>query len=178
MSDDFLGIVAETKENLNKALKRASVDVAVELQKDFNMSLNQFYDAYHPRRYKRTYSTYKASSGNDASGHFVNPRKLITGGDGSYTITLTVDGGRVPEGAYAKEHPTGKNLSATDIFYRVWDEGIHGFTEDEIDAFYKEQLHWTIPPKTTPPDVVMDQRFAKTGSGEHLGSIVSKYLKI
>lgn len=178
MAIDLLGIADEIKADVNQALKKAAVDAAVEMQKAFNLSINQFYDAYHPNKYRRTYSTYKASSGNDSSGHFADPKSMISGGDGSYTVTLSVDGGRIPAVAYAKKKPTGQNLSATEIFSRVWYEGIHGFTEDELDAFYKETLHWTIPPQTTPPDVDMDSRFSKISSIGNLDKLVSKYLKL
>lgn len=183
MAADLLDIAREVKKKTDKALKKAAIEVAGEMQRDFNMSLNQFYDAYHQKQYRRTYSTYKASSGNDAAGHFTDPKKMVTGGDGTYIVTLTVDGGRLPANAYPSNtglnKEGGDKISASEIFTRVWDEGIHGFTAFEIPDFYKYYVGWTIPPQTTPtPDTVMNERFGRTSSGGHLDSIVSKYLKL
>ena len=181
MSSDFMAIGREIKKKLNVALKKAANDVAVEMQKDFNLSMNQFYYDYKPRRYKRTHSTFLASSGNDSAGHFADPSSMVSGGDGTYTVELIVDGSRIPEGAYPSKtglkKEGGPGISAAEIFSRVWDQGIHGFTWGEVPDYYIYYRNWTIPPKTTPPDEIMAVRFGHTSSGEHLNSIVSKYLK-
>lgn len=178
-------------EILEKAVEATAEDVALEVEKAYEEVIELFYKSYTPRnngpyRYKRTKSTFYGSSGYDtlySSNNIYRENDIyITGIDVS------------PE--FMRNNPLGYNPYRADlnspawVFWRTFDQGIHGFTAEEAKQWSKKthiNRHGMVSkfkmPKRIPtkmkesPKVLMDKKFKEISSIENLNKIFNKNFK-
>lgn len=115
--------VDKIKKNLDNAIQETGKEVSEEIKRSFVSAVRDFYAAYKPLSYSRTYSTYEASS--SASGI---PSYKRTG-ECSCEAGIVVDSKYMGE-PYHKNH--GWDPSASFIFDRTWNKGIHGFNKKTV----------------------------------------------
>ena len=179
-------ILEEVKEKADKACQMVAKETGDEIQDAYNESVENFYSAYSPSVYKRTESTYKASTGRHG-------RRWWRMGEMHYKFGIKVDPGLMGEPYNVGNHGWAKHGVATAafVFGRTWDQGIHGFTRDYFmmmnsfreqyddpwiiskkDEFFKNGKRrgavgfWefrrkqgrALPTNSTPPSIIMDRK--------------------
>ena len=156
--------MAKTSKKFNKAVKKiqqdwidnAAVRFGEVMTKLYKRAIDQFYDDYTPRVYKRTHQTYATGIRGEYPYNEYSAQKVdiktIDGGNGR-RITLTIDSARIPPDTYA-------NKDQDWVFGRTFLEGIHGFTQkDEFTKNIKEHYPKAHIPKKmkTPPAVLLNK---------------------
>lgn len=107
MNKDLKKFVKDFKQ---KALNHMKEEVAFEIQRHYDLFIEQFYNEYDPLYYQRTLSTYEASS---ASNSFLD---AIIDMD-NVGIYVSSD--------YISGNPYGE-MNKEEVFYNVYDKGLHG----------------------------------------------------
>lgn len=120
--------VDEIKKRLDAAIQVVGEEIGRDIQIAYDRAIESFYNDYSPVWYDRTYSTYLASS-------------YVGGGKPYYKKTgnmsceagITVDSSFMGEPYNVGNHGWAKNGKATAsfIFDRTFNKGIHGFTSGD-----------------------------------------------
>ena len=112
------------KRHVSESFKEVAIWSAGEIQKAYKTAVQAFYDDYTPKQYRRTKSTFKASSGYNKSGE-----ELVTQvGECAFEAGIKVDPGLIPGQPYY--HTVDGERVPQDtafIFSNTFDKGLHGF---------------------------------------------------
>lgn len=157
--EDIEGII---KHRLNIGCRNAAIIVGNEIQEMYRSTIAQFYSDYHPVRYDRTGSLYKASFG--VGGRETYYKQIA---QMYYRAGITVGSENIPGEPYEKNPPHGWYMSKWLVFDRAYESGIHGFNRSDLQLFNKyknkgERVYFKTIPKTSPkPSVEMKKKFKK-----------------
>ena len=125
-TDYLYEITAKIKKDADKACQLVAKETGEEIQEAFVESVRDFYSSYSPSSYRRTRSTYEASSGKHGKKHW----RI---GEMHFGFGIRVDPSYMNEPYNVGHHGWAKYglATASFIFGRTWDQGIHGFMKRE-----------------------------------------------
>lgn len=186
MAKEIGDIQKLVKKNMHMALLRTSEDFHEKISAAYDKTIDKFYSDYSPLWYKRTYSTYKASSTN-AFGLW-NDEDFIDEGD-SFTVGTRVSPEFIPGNPYL--HKSGKKGYAQKewVFKNTFKLGVHGiwaFKEKErtrIKRFKSkngERIFMTMRTmkNTIPaPQTSMDEEFNRITKRANVTRVFEKHFK-
>ena len=161
-------IVADIKRKGDNALNQASKEIGEKISKGLHTAIHSFYSIYKPESYSRTYNLYTIGKGVGGKGIFSKRVGLL-----EYDCGLYI-GAEYMEGDYYKNPPHGWTMSKADVFNRAYNEGIHGFTKDDLTGWWYPKV---IPPKTTPIVTMFEKTSSRYLKGHNIAIIVNKYLR-
>ena len=120
-------VLNDFKKKYNKAVKEFAQEIAHEIERAYESVIDMFYEDYDPLYYRRTYSTYLASTGYN---HLYEPWNFQHIGD-SYFVGINVDGSNIPGNPYrAYKHW---------VFDRTFYKGIHGINRNDLIKMNKKR---------------------------------------
>lgn len=160
------------RKHVKEAFRRVAEEAAQDIQNAYELSIDEFYKSYEPRRYRRTYSTYKASSGYGKNGKNL----VIQTGEYAYEAGIMVNPSYIPGTPYYHYVNGVKTPQDTGfIFGNTFDEGLHGFQGykykqsissnwkdkkgNSITWRHKQRWYYGNKERTTSPKEQMDRRF-------------------
>lgn len=172
-------VMKKVEKGLKKALEETAEDILFEIEKAYEDTVDDFYDDYDPRWYKRTHSTYLASSGYD---DLYNDKNFHRIGEDDYRVGINVSSGNIPGNPYRskwrpEEGGQKKQVDKEWVFRRTFDEGIHGKTSTKNlkkNRKYFESTVTSIKPMSPTPKKRMDERFAKISNQDHIDKIFTE----
>lgn len=160
---------------LGWAMKDAANHIGNKIGAEYENAINVFYRSYYPARYERTDSLYQGEMG-------VGGKKIYHTQIGKYAHDCGLEVG--PEfydgNPYEKNPHHGLHMYPMFVFPLAFFQGIHGFS-----AYYTRGLknketenNWwkTTPPKTTPPERILNKRFRKIDNANYVYGIVQACL--
>ena len=157
-------ILRDVKKKQKKALKRTAKRVTAEIQKQFNKTVETFYDDYDPQFYIRTYSTYFLSNNFGGTRNPSSNIKDPTPTEEGYLAGIDVG----PE--FINGEPYKDKLGKDYITDRTWNQGIHG-TEaikgkgklkgSNPNEILETKVLKSFGPKTRKIKKIFDEEFAK-----------------
>lgn len=159
---------AKFKQHVKEVLREVAEDVAFDIEMAYEKSIDEFYNDYSPRKYKRTYSTYLASTG------YNNKNMVVQNGEYSFIAGIDVSPFNIPGSPY-REHITSSGIAVTKdfIFSNTFDKGLHGFQSGEYKKKFADEHDWADGKKwknrstrivnsvsrSNPPEEAMRRRF-------------------
>lgn len=180
MGKKLIDIEKELKKALIPALKQTAVQINGLIEDEFEHAVYAFYQDYEPKYYRRTYSTYYASSLYDNDEGLLNPKELS---EGLFEAGISVSSDNIPGQPYYKkgQHRPDKEW----VFKRTYYKGIHGHDVSEKVSFGKNK-YWQNYLKATGKKykqynqykVVRNKRLLQEGDIIKMGRKKSFYLPI
>ena len=170
----FIDIVAPILEhedkNVNTATKHAAVKIGGEINTEFRLAIQSFYSAYHPKR-GRTASMYQFRQGVGGKNKYYKRMEKNV-----YKTGLLADPSFYEGNPYQKDHGW-TFVDPSYVFNFSYLQGIHGFTEDMVSSHNEfSDKKWNpknIPPKTTPPDEIMQRSFDDKFTKDYCQSVLN-----
>lgn len=127
-------IIKYIKSAATEATEEMAYQVSTDIERMFRDAVSQFYYSYTPRAYKRTFSTYQASSNYENMGRY-----KITGNN--FEAGISVDPSNIQGQPYHNHwgKDRGKPMDTEWVFNRTFYEGIHGILKHDIDKLNKNR---------------------------------------
>lgn len=199
-------IMKDLKPRFDKALKSTAEEVSFEIEKTYEDCIQSFYEDYEPMYYRRTLSTYLASS------NYNDIFKIDEIGNSAFRAGITVDAHNIHGDPYRADKEW--------VFNRTFEKGIHGRNRnDRIKAkdkyhkpgierskkngrgvytiqmklnsghfgstyIYSPMQRWqwnaasanSVKNMTPPPQILMNRGFKKIANQKHLNDLFTKFM--
>lgn len=176
MSDNNSIDIEIFKKSYKTALEKTAQKIGKEIEKAYESQITRFYNDYTPILYKRTNSTWWASSG------YRNYESWSTYlGDLQYQAGINIDPANI------QSNRGDPYRADTDwVFNRTWHLGIHGINKNNRRFKRKKRRNGTeyevswnyrrFPTNTRPsPEKEFKSMFSKIKTHKHIDDIFSKY---
>lgn len=117
MADNLKGLSKKINSAMDDALEKIAVEVGYEIEELYESVIEQFYNDYHPRRYRRTFSSFL---GSDSYALMQDPVMQ----DDGYIVGVSVSPNTIPGEPYRAKKDW--------VFERTFRKGYHGYKNIEI----------------------------------------------
>lgn len=160
-----------------KATEEVAKDLGDQIETEYERAIAKFYQSYRPNSYVRGHYLRWASSGYKKNKHYY--KKANTFG---FVAGIYVDSGLIRE--VYKNDPKRPHITNEWIFNRAFSLGIHGFNAEDVaihnsakDLTHEWHPATTPPTMKTPPEQILDKKFASIGSLRNINSRMSTALR-
>ena len=181
MADEFDAILKDINININTAVKKAAQEIGTKIQDEYEIAITNFYMAYSPILYERTYSLYEGAKGVGGYGKYQKQTSK-----NEYDCGINVGAENYSGNPYTTPYPHGLEMDPSIVFPNAWDKGRHGFSSYNVRIKNKDKVrddpnYWKIkkkhvPQNSTPPKQTMNYAFKKIDNYDYCTGLILKYL--